>query len=78
MLKENGEGPEDLVITGEEDLVMTGEKINIRCPITQQIMEYPVKNIHCNHLYDKQGVEDLIKNRGDKAKYVLLQWFLNF
>lgn len=52
----------------DEGVVMTGEKINIRCPITQQIMKYPMKNIHCNHCYDRQGIEDLIKHRGDKAK----------
>jgi len=49
---------------------MTGETINIRCPITQQVMRHPMKNQICSHCYDRQGVEDLIKNRGDKARWV--------
>ena len=48
---------------------MTKEKISIRCPITQMVMEQPVRNRHCGHSYDGRGVAELIKHRADRSRY---------
>jgi len=52
----------------DDDLVLTRKKVNIRCPITQKIMQRPMKNKRCGHCYDRQGIEDLINHRGNKAR----------
>ena len=43
---------------------------NTRCPYTQQEMKNPVTNKHCNHNYDRDGIMELIKTRGPRAKLV--------
>ena len=48
--------------------MVMSEKLSIKCPITQQVMQRPVKNKHCGHCYDRQGVEEIIKFRGEKAR----------
>jgi len=52
-----------------DDVMMTSESMSIRCPITQMIMKRPMKNRHCGHSYDYEGVEELIKQRTNKARY---------
>ena len=51
-----------------DDIVMTCEKISIKCPITQKVMKHPIKNKHCGHCYDREGIEELIRHRGEKAR----------
>ncbi len=51
-----------------EDVVIEEQHFSIKCPITQLTMIRPVRNRHCRHNYDQIGVEQLIKNRGDKAR----------
>lgn len=48
-------------------MVMAG-KISIKCPVTQLVMKHPVKNKHCGHCYDREGIEQLIKDRAEKAR----------
>ncbi|ELU09037.1 hypothetical protein CAPTEDRAFT_158041 [Capitella teleta] len=57
---------EDVQIDG--DLIMTQGVQSTKCPYTQQEMEYPVKNKHCGHTYDREGIAALIKHRGNKAR----------
>ena len=52
-----------------DDVMMTSESMSIRCPITQMIMKRPMKNRHCGHSYDYEGVEELIKQRTNKARF---------
>ena len=53
-----------------DDLVMTEIRVSNRCPITQQVMRNPVRNRCCQHCYDREGVEELIRQRGNKAGWV--------
>ncbi len=55
-----------------EECVIAEQHFSIKCPITQQIMTCPVRNVHCKHNYDKIGVQQLITNRGDKARSGIL------
>ncbi|XP_053377926.1 uncharacterized protein LOC123528457 isoform X1 [Mercenaria mercenaria] len=50
------------------DVEMTQEKVNTRCPYTGMEMVYPVRNKHCGHNYDKDGIQQYIKQRKKKAK----------
>ena len=52
-----------------EDVVIAEQHFSIKCPITQQTMTCPVRNVHCKHNYDRVGVRQLITNRGTKARY---------
>lgn len=54
--------------TEDGELIWMGRKVNMRCPITQRFMKEPLRNRLCGHTYDKIGVEQLIKNRGAKAR----------
>ena len=51
-----------------EDITMTQSDVNTRCPYTGKDMINPVKNKHCGHHYDKEGITHYIKIKGKKAK----------
>ena len=53
-----------------EDIEIVVTRVGVRCPVTQQVMDRPVKNTICGHYYDEKGIEQVIKNRAAKAKYV--------
>ena len=55
----------------DEDIAMTQQEIVTKCPYTGQEMVQPVRNKICNHNYDRNGIQELIKNRGRRAKYVI-------
>ena len=44
--------------------------MNTKCPYTGKEMKDPVRNKHCNHNYDREGANQLIRARGARAKYV--------
>lgn len=48
---------------------VTQETVNFRCPYTGKEMVNPVRNIHCNHNYEKDGILHYIKHRRE-PKYV--------
>ena len=54
----------------DDDIAMTQPEINTRCPYTGKDMINPVKNIHCGHHYDQEGISHYIRTKGKKAKYV--------
>ncbi|KAL5013466.1 hypothetical protein ScPMuIL_007736 [Solemya velum] len=52
----------------DEDIALTQQEVNTRCPYTGKEMKIPVRNKICNHNYDKDGIQQYMKNRGRKAK----------
>lgn len=56
------------VLNPDEDLVMTQQELNTRCPYTGQEMKNPVRNNVCGHTYDKEGILNHLKQRGQRAK----------
>lgn len=60
-----GEGEDSMIVT--EDL----ESGQYKDPITQKDIEVPVRNIRCNHTYDKNSITYYIKNtRYPKCPYL--------
>ena len=56
-------------VTADEEVEMTQEIVNLKCPYTGLEMVNPVRNIHCNHNYERDGIQQYIKHRR-AAKYV--------
>lgn len=52
----------------DDDIAMTQPEINTRCPYTGKEMINPVKNKHCGHHYDQEGISHYIKTKGKRAK----------
>ena len=49
--------------TIDEEMAITQKAVNTKCPITGAEMTNPMKNKHCGHVYDSQGIQDLCKRR---------------
>jgi len=54
--------------TEDDDVALTQAEVNIRCPYTGMDMTDPVRNKHCGHVYDREGILGHIKAKKDKAK----------
>ena len=52
----------------EEDVVMSQVQETYRCPITQRIMENPVRNTACNHSYSKDAILELLQQRKGRLR----------
>ena len=50
----------------DDDLIMTEEEVGIKCPYTQQIMKFPIRNKNCGHNYEKDAILDFIRRRLNK------------
>ena len=46
---------------GDEDMVMVSSQVQTLCPITRAEMVRPVRNTACGHVYDREGIEALMK-----------------
>ena len=65
----NGASSEVMFPEGE-DCAVTETTISTRCPITGKEMVHPVKNVHCGHHYERDGVLSIIKAKKRKARFV--------
>lgn len=52
----------------DDDVIMTQEELGIKCPYTQKVMEEPVRNIICNHNYEKGAIQEFILRKKGNAK----------
>ena len=50
------------------EVEMTQQAVVTKCPYTGKEMKNPVKNKHCQHSYDRDGINQFIKSRGSRAK----------
>ncbi|XP_046995243.1 E3 SUMO-protein ligase NSE2-like [Schistocerca americana] len=48
-------------VSEKDDIVMTDAQINIIDPITMTVLENPVRNRLCNHVYSKKSIQSLLK-----------------
>lgn len=55
-------GQEVPVEADDEELVVGDLALDVHCPITQQLMHDPVKNV-CGHTYSRAGALNLCKRR---------------
>jgi len=66
--KTTGEGDDDDDDDDDElemvggDAALDGNKL--KCPITTMLLEQPLKNTACGHVYSRAGVEQLLKGAG--------------
>ncbi|KAK2158217.1 hypothetical protein LSH36_174g01009 [Paralvinella palmiformis] len=51
----------------DDDMVMVQE-VATKCPYTGKEMRDPVKNIHCKHNYDREGITAAMKLRKGKTR----------
>jgi len=47
----------------EEELVMMDAKISLKCPVSGMLLEDPVKNTLCGHIYSRQAILGLIGSK---------------
>ena len=50
---------------GDEDMMMVSSQVQTVCPITRREMVRPVRNTACGHVYDREGIEALMKQNPD-------------
>ncbi len=47
----------------DDDVIMTEQEVGTKCPYTQKEMDEPMRNIHCNHNYEKQAIIEFIQRK---------------
>ncbi|CAJ1061840.1 E3 SUMO-protein ligase NSE2 isoform X2 [Xyrichtys novacula] len=52
----------------DEDIAVTQTQDNFTCPLTQVDMVNPVKNKKCNHHYDEEAIQVLIRRKHSQKK----------
>jgi len=67
--------PDEGVATasGDGEVEISQEVMNTKCPYTGMEMVNPVRNKHCGHSYDREGILQYIKQRKHKARYSTMQ-----
>ncbi|KAH3820805.1 E3 SUMO-protein ligase NSE2-like [Dreissena polymorpha] len=53
---------------GEMEIEVSQETLTFKCPYTGKVMECPMRNKHCGHSYERDGILQYIKQRQKKAK----------
>ncbi|KAK4150887.1 zinc-finger of the MIZ type in Nse subunit-domain-containing protein [Chaetomidium leptoderma] len=52
----------------DDDLVVEREIIDLKCPLSLQIMKEPYSNHQCKHTFDKASIMEFIRSNGGMAK----------
>lgn len=67
---EHGRPTKDAVAGANEDddLVVEREIIDLKCPLSLQIMKEPYSNHQCRHTFEKMAIMEFIQNNGGMAK----------
>ena len=50
---------------GDEDMMMVSSQVQTVCPVTRREMVRPVRNTACGHIYDREGIEALMRQNAD-------------
>lgn len=53
---------------GDDDLVVEREIIDLKCPLSLQIMKEPYSNHQCKHTFEKAAILEFIRSNGGLAK----------
>ena len=64
---EHGRPVKDAAI-GDEDLIIEREIIDLKCPLSLQIMKDPYSNHKCKHTFEKSAIMEFIRSNGGRAK----------
>lgn len=57
-IRDDGQSPDD----EDEEVAIERERISLKCPLTFSTFEDPVKSTKCVHSFERQAIEDLIRN----------------
>jgi len=60
-----GEAPAD---DDDDDVIMTQEEVGMKCPYTQQVMKFPMRNKICGHNYERDAIKEFILRKKGNAK----------
>ncbi|KAK4105224.1 hypothetical protein N658DRAFT_512727 [Parathielavia hyrcaniae] len=52
----------------DDDLVIEREIIDLKCPLSLQVMKEPYSNHQCKHTFEKAAIMEFIRNNGGMAK----------
>ena len=58
-----GESSASSSVVTDDELEMTQSERNTICPISKKEMVFPVKNSDCGHIYDRESIVALIKQK---------------
>jgi len=51
----------------DDDIVIDQEIQSLKCPITLQLLEKPVKNVNCPHVYSLDAIKELVRQAGGRC-----------
>ncbi|XP_067144094.1 E3 SUMO-protein ligase NSE2-like [Centruroides vittatus] len=54
----------------DDDAIIVKQSSGMKDPITQLEIKDPVKNIYCNHVYDKTSILNYMRRREKKCPYI--------
>ena len=54
----------------DDDVIMTQEEVGMKCPYTQQVMKFPMRNKICGHNYERDAIREFILRKKGNAKWV--------
>jgi len=54
----------------DDDVIMTQEEVGMKCPYTQQVMKFPMRNKICGHNYERDAIKEFILRKKGNAKWV--------
>jgi len=52
----------------DDDVIMTQEEVGMKCPYTQQVMKFPMRNKICGHNYERDAIKEFILRKKGNAK----------
>jgi E3 SUMO-protein ligase NSE2 len=52
----------------DDDIVIDHEIQSLNCPITLQLLEKPVKNVNCPHVYSLDAIKELVRQAGGTCR----------
>ena len=58
---DQAEGEDDEAAVGGDDDMEVRREVQTICPITRKEMVRPVKNSACGHVYDREGIDALMR-----------------
>ena len=52
----------------DDDIVINQEIQSLKCPVTLQLLEKPVKNVNCPHVYSLDAIKELVRQGGGRCQ----------
>jgi E3 SUMO-protein ligase NSE2 len=56
--------PTDTPVVEDDDIVLDQEIQSLKCPLTLQLLEKPMRNTNCPHIYSLEAISELLRQGG--------------